>query len=88
MALTKEVKVDKIEIVGDFKHIQVRSATIVSEDGIPLSQSYHRHVIAPGDDLSNETNEVRDLALLLHRQDVIDAYQAHLAEQNLNDNEG
>ena len=46
MALTKSVEVDKIEIVGEFKAVQVRTATVVSEDGTELSRSYHRHVIA------------------------------------------
>ena len=44
MALTKEVKYDKVEIVGDYKHVQLRQATIVSEDGVELSRSFHRHV--------------------------------------------
>ena len=47
MALTKEVKIDKIEIVGDFKHVQCREATVVSEDGVELSRSFHRHVLTP-----------------------------------------
>ena len=48
MALNKTVKVDKIEIVGDYKHVQVRTATIVDEDGTELNRSFHRHVLNPG----------------------------------------
>ena len=81
MALTKEVVVDKIEIVGDFKHVQVRTATRVIEDGNVLSSSFHRHVVAPGDDTTNETQEVQDVCTAVHTQAVIDAYQAHLAAQ-------
>ena len=47
MALTKTVEYDKIEIVGEHKHIQCRQATIVKEDGVELSRSYHRHVLHP-----------------------------------------
>ena len=47
MALTKEVVHDKIEIVGEFKHVQCREATIVKEDGVEISRSFHRHVLHP-----------------------------------------
>ena len=81
MALTKTQKVDKIEIVGDYKMVQVRTATIVSEDGAELSRSYHRHVIAPGDSTASETQEVQAICASVHTQSVIDAYNAHLAAQ-------
>ena len=45
MALTKETIEDKIEIVGDYKAIQVRTATVIKEDGVELSRSFHRHVV-------------------------------------------
>ena len=51
MALTKEVKYDKIEVVGDYKAVQLRQATIVSEDGVELSRSFHRHVLHPDSDI-------------------------------------
>ena len=81
MALTKETKVDKIEIVGDYKHVQVRTATVVSEDGVELSRSYHRHVVSPLDDVSGETAEVQAICAAMHTQAVKDAYQAHLDAQ-------
>ena len=59
MALTKEVKVDKLEIVGDFKHVQCREATIVKEDGVELSRSFSRHVLEPSScvaDLDSDGN--------------------------------
>ena len=83
MALTKEVKVDKIEIVGDYKHVQVRTATVVSEDGVELSRSYHRHVVAPGDDTSGETAEVQAICTAMHTDEVKAAYQAHLDAQEI-----
>jgi len=70
MALTKEVVVDKIEIVGDYKHVQVRTATIVKEDGVELSKSFHRHVVAPDADISGETQEVQDVCSAVHTQAV------------------
>ena len=81
MALTKEVKVDKIEIVGDYKHVQVRTATVVSEDGVELSRSYHRHVVSPLDDASGEDAQVQAICAAVHIDEVKAAYQAHLDAQ-------
>ena len=81
MALSKTTKVDKIEIIGDYKHVQVRTATRVLEDGVVLSQSFHRHVVAPNADISGETQEVQDVCNTVHTQAVKDAYAAHLAAQ-------
>ena len=81
MALTKTVKVDKIEVVSDLKMVQVRTATVIEEDGVELSRSFHRHVVAPNDDISGETQEVQDVCNAVHTQAVKDAYAAHLAAQ-------
>ena len=81
--LTEETFIDKFEIVGEFKHIQCRHATVIKRDGVEISRSFHRHVIAPGDDVSGEPQEVQDLAALLHTQAVKDAYAAHLAAQEV-----
>ena len=54
MAITKEVTEDKIEIVGDFKNIQVRTATIIKEDGVEISRSHHRHVVECVNTAKNE----------------------------------
>ena len=83
MALTEKTEIDKYEIVGSFKHIQCRHATIIERDGVEISRSFHRHVIAPNDDVSGEPQEVQDLAALLHTQAVKDAYAAHLAAQEI-----
>jgi hypothetical protein len=61
MTLNKEVKYDKVEIIGDFKAVHCRQATIVSEDGVELSRSFHRHVLHPGDDISGEPQETQDV---------------------------
>lgn len=81
MALEKTTVEDKIEIVGDFKHIQVRTATVISEDGVELNRSFHRHVVSPLDDVSGESAEVQAIAAAVHTQAVKNAYQAHLDAQ-------
>jgi hypothetical protein len=81
MALTERTEIDKYEIVGPFKHIQCRHATIIERDGVEISRSFHRHVVGPDSDVSNEPDEVQALAALLHTQSVKDAYAAHLAAQ-------
>ena len=81
MALTERTVEDKIEIVGDFKHIQVRTATIIERDGAEISRSFHRHVISPLDDVSSESAEVQAIAAAVHTDEVKAAYQAHLDAQ-------
>jgi hypothetical protein len=69
--LEKTIKIDQIEIVGDFKAVQVRTATIVTDDGVELSRSFHRHVVSAGDDYSNETDEVqRHLRFAIHTDEL------------------
>lgn len=78
MALEKIIKLDKIEIVGDYKILQVRTATIVSEDGNELSRTFHREALVPGTDVSDKDQEVIDLANLLWTDEIINAYNASL----------
>jgi hypothetical protein len=83
LALTEETVQDKIEIVGDFKHVQVRTATVIKRDGVEISRSFSRHVVAPdisSTDLANESTEVQAICNAIHTQAVKDAYAAHLAE--------
>ena len=81
MAITKRTTEDKIEIVGDFKIIQVRTATIIEEDGIELSRSFHRHVVAPDADATAESTEVQAICAAVHTAAVKAAYAAHLEAQ-------
>jgi len=84
MALTEETQQDKIEIVGDYKHVQVRTATVIKRDGTEISRGFSRHVVAPdisADDLANESTEVQAICAAVHTQAVKDAYAAHLAAQ-------
>ena len=79
MALSKETVVDKIEVL-ESNAIQVRSVVRVREDGEVLSSAYHRHVLQPGDDLTNEDAKVVAIANAVWTQEVIDAYQASITE--------
>ena len=81
MALTERTVEDKIEIVGDFKHIQVRTATVIERDGVEISRSFSRHVVAPDADVSGESAEVQAIAAAVHTDEVKAAYAAHLASQ-------
>ena len=81
MALNKTVTEDKIEIVGDYKTVQVRTATVIDEDGTELSRSFHRHVVNPGDDVTAESPEVQAICAAVHTPEIVTAYQAHLASQ-------
>ena len=84
MALTKTTQEDKIEVVGQYKQIQVRTATVIEEDGVELSRSFHRHVVNAGDDVSNESAEVQAIAAVVHTPEVVAAYQQMLANQEIN----
>ena len=81
MSLSKEVMTDKYEVVGTSKHVQCRQATVISEDGVELSRTFHRCVISPNDDVSGESAETQALVAAVHTQEIKDAYAAHLAKQ-------
>ena len=71
MTIEKVITQDKIEIVGDtIKHVQVRTKTAFVEDGVEASSSYHRHVVNPNDDLTNETDEVRALCEVIFTDEM------------------
>ena len=80
MAITKEIIQDKIEVVGQFKHIQVRTATVIKEDGKELSRSCHRHVVAPDSDSTNESDDVKAMVAQFHTDAVKKAYADHKAK--------
>ena len=77
MALTERTEEDKIEIVGQFKSLQIRTATIVERDGEELTRAFHRKVLAPDADVSGESAEVRGIADAVWTQEIKDAYAAH-----------
>ena len=81
MALTKEVAIDKIEVVENGT-LQVRQVTRVLEDGKELSSSYHRWSFTPGSDVSNMPANVQAIATAAWTDEIIAAYQAQIAAQN------
>ena len=80
--LEKVISEDKIEVVGEYRAVQVRTCTKVLEDGTELSSGYHRHVVSAGDDYSNESAEVQAICAAVHTDSVIAAKAAHDAAQN------
>ena len=81
MALTERTEQDKIEIVSQHKFIQVRTAVVIERDGVEISRSFSRHVVAPDADITGESAEVQAICNAVHTQAVKDAYAAHLASQ-------
>ena len=79
MALGKTTTDDKIEIVGDYKHLNIRTATIISEDGTELSRSFHRRVITPDADVGGESDEIQRIAKAVWTSEVKTAWAAHQA---------
>ena len=76
MALEKVITQDKIEVVGEYRAVQVRTKTAIMEDGVELSSGYHRHVVSAGDDYSGESAEVRAICAAVHTDAVIAAQAA------------
>jgi hypothetical protein len=81
MALTKQKVQDKIEIVSAYKHIQIRYADQIVEDGSVISQSYWRTVVNCGDFDAADEHNVRAIADAVWTEEVIAAYSASLAER-------
>ena len=79
MALSESVEYDKIEIVGKYKAVNVRKATVIKKDGKELTRSFERYVLHPDDDLSkrSEPNEVVAVCNAVWTQEVKDAWKAY-----------
>ena len=88
MALTESIEYDKIEVVGQYKAVQVRKATVIKKDGAELTRSFHRYVLDPGTldesdnlvarDLSGEPDEVSAICTAAWTDAVKDAWKAKL----------
>ena len=78
MALEKTTKEDKIELIdmGEWKIVQIRTATIITDDGVEISRSFHRHMVTPADDWSSESTEVKGICDLFHNNTTKAAYEA------------
>ena len=80
MALEKQTVTDKIEVLENGT-LQIRTATRILEDGVALSSSFHRHVLAPGDDLSEQDAKVSAIATATWTPEVVTAYEEMVAAQ-------
>ena len=75
MALSESIEYDKIEIVGEYKHVQVRKATVIKKDGVELTRSFHRYVLSPDDDISKEPEEVKTVCNAVWTDAIKDAWK-------------
>lgn len=76
MALTETQEVDKIEVIGQYCILQVRTATVVRRDGEEVARSFRRHMVVPGQSVSGEDSKVVAIANALHTPEVIAAFEA------------
>ena len=83
MALEKTTREDKIELlaVQTWTNIQVRTATIVTDDGVELSRNFHRHVLDPNSDVSGQTEEVKKLCEIYFTDEAKAAHKAFVDAQ-------
>jgi hypothetical protein len=78
MALTETTKVDQIELT-ERNVIQIRTATIIEKDGQELTRTYHRHLVEPGQNVSNEDSKVQAIANAIWTEEVIAEYEQYVA---------
>ena len=83
MSITKEIEIAKIEVVGQYKAVQVRTDTVIKEDDAEISRSAHRHVIHPDDDISGEDAEVQAVANAVWTDAVKAAWADFKANQTI-----
>jgi hypothetical protein len=81
MALIEKQIVDLVELVQT-NHIQVRTANIIEKDGTEIARTFHRHVLSPGDDITNQDPKVQAIANAVWTEEVIAAYQASLVSES------
>jgi hypothetical protein len=83
MALTKETQIGKIEVVGKYKSVQVRTDTVVMEDGEELSRKYHRHALMPDAVITSENAEVQAVCNAVWTDEVKAAYETFKTNQEI-----
>jgi len=83
MAITKETQIGKIEVVGKYKSVQVRTDIVVMEDNEELSRKYHRHALMPDADISNEHTDVQAVCNAVWTDEVKAAYETFKANQEI-----
>jgi hypothetical protein len=83
MAITKETEIAKIEVVGEYKAVQVATDTVIKEDGTEISRSRHRNTLHPDMDISSEDAEVQAVANAVWTDAVKTVWTAKLASETL-----
>ena len=76
MALSESIEYDKIEVVGQYKNVSVRQATVIKKDGKELPRSFHRYVLTPDMDISNEPAEVSAICNAVWTDEVKEAWKS------------
>ena len=76
MALSESIEYDKIEVVGKYKAVQVRKATVIEKDGKELTRSFERYVLYPDSNITSQPTEVRAVCNAVWTQEVKDAWKA------------
>ena len=82
MAITKETQIAKIEVVGEYKAVQIASDTVIKEDGVELSRSRHRHTVHPDQDITGEDAEVQAVCNAVWTDEVKASWETFKASQS------
>ena len=82
MAITKETQIAKIEVVGEYKAVQIATDTVIKEDGVELSRSRHRKVVHPDQDISSEDAEVQAVCNTVWTDEVKASWETFKASQS------
>tara|TARA_R100001509_G_C4782557_1_gene186917 strand:+ start:324 stop:578 length:255 start_codon:yes stop_codon:yes gene_type:complete len=79
MALSESTEYDKIEVVGQYKHVQIRKATVIKKDGVEITRAYDRYVLEPHVDVSKEPVEVSAVCNAVWTDEVKEAWKTYQA---------
>ena len=82
MALSESIEYDKIEVVGQYKAVQVRKATVIKKDGVELTRSFERHVLHPDSDISGEPAEVQAICNAVWTDAVKESWKTFQASES------
>ena len=77
MALSESIEYDKIEVVGEYKAVQIRKSTVVKKDGTEIARSFNRYVLHPDSDISGQPTEVQTICNVVWTQEIKDAWKAY-----------
>ena len=76
MALSETIEYDKIEVVGQYKTVQVREATVIKKDGKELTRSFRRYVLTPDEDITKEPTEIQTICNVVWTDEVKAAWKS------------